>query len=90
MKKKDTWKDVEKGKEEDYFLKKHREWLEKKQRSKDEKEGGNGAGPDLPCPRCKKPLTEDASLQSIVYRCESCGGGWLDQSSLKALLETAE
>jgi hypothetical protein len=41
MNERDVWKDAEKGKEEDYFMKKHREWLEKKKQKKGEPGGGS-------------------------------------------------
>jgi Zn-finger nucleic acid-binding protein len=91
MNERDIWKDAEKGKEEDYFMKKHREWLEKKKQKKDEPEGkpkkGNKA---IACPRCEKPLSEKNILGMDLFHCGICGGGWLDQESLRGLLEAAD
>ncbi len=84
MKEKDPWKDVERGREEDYFLKKHREWLEKKRR---EKSGPERTHPQevLRCPRCSEPLVARTLKQHTVHACDACGGGWLEAKGLKEL-----
>ncbi len=84
MNEKDRWKDVERGREEDYFLKKHREWLEKKRR---EKGAPEEALPQevLACPRCSKPLVAGTLKQQRVHTCDACGGGWLEANALKEL-----
>jgi Zn-finger nucleic acid-binding protein len=84
MNEKDRWKDVERGREEDYFLKKHREWLEKKRGGK----GPQGETPSseaLTCPRCSKPLVARTLKQQTVHACPACGGGWLEANALKEL-----
>jgi len=83
----DHWKEVEKGKEEDYFLKQHREWLEKKRSLK----GGDKAGEGdrlLLCPRCGETLHETSQQQWVILKCPGCGGGWLDGAILKALMDS--
>ncbi|OIP62364.1 MAG: hypothetical protein CO150_03695 [Nitrospirae bacterium CG_4_9_14_3_um_filter_53_35] len=85
MRKKEQWEEIEKGKEEDYFLKKHREWLEKKAGSKDKKEEIEAAPDELLCPLCKTGLKEDWKGSFRIQRCRSCGGGWLDQEGLEKL-----
>ena len=74
---KDPWKDVERGKEEDYFLRKHREWLEKKQ--------GRGAAAPPACPACGSALEAQDLRGVAVRRCPDCGGAWLDAEAVDAL-----
>ena len=91
MNERDIWKDAEKGKEEDYFMKKHREWLEKKKQKKGESEGKPKTDKkEIACPRCEKPLSEKNILGMDLFHCGICGGGWLDQENLIGLLETAD
>lgn len=85
MKKKELWDEIEKGKEEDYFLKKHREWLEKKTGLKDQKEETEAPAHELFCPLCKTALKEDWKGSFRIQRCRTCGGGWLDQDGLEKL-----
>lgn len=85
MDQEEHWKDIEKGKEEDYFLRKHREWLEKKRGSKGDKGVGQGAEP-VRCPRCSDPLEEISQRQVVVLKCPGCGGGWLDREALKTIM----
>ncbi len=84
MNEKDRWKDVEKGREEDYFLKKHREWLEKKRGGK-ATQGETSSSATLTCPRCSKPLAARTLAQQTVHTCDACGGGWLEANALKEL-----
>lgn len=80
------WKEIEKGKEEDYFLKQHREWLEKKRSLKG---GDKAAESDRPlvCPRCGGALYKTSQQQFAILKCPECSGGWLDGAELKALLK---
>ncbi|MDX1764674.1 MAG: zf-TFIIB domain-containing protein, partial [bacterium] len=71
------WKEIEKGQEEDYFLRKHREWLEKKRSVKGEDQAGESKG-SLLCPRCRRGLHETSQQQWVILECPECGGGWLD------------
>ncbi len=84
MNEKDHWKDVERGREEDYFLKKHREWLEKKRSEKGISEV-TASHTALACPRCSKPLMVRTLKQQTVHTCDACGGAWLEANALKAL-----
>jgi hypothetical protein len=86
MKEDEHWKEIEKGKEEDYFLRKHREWLEKKRRLKGETGAEEKAGA-LMCPRCVLPLHESHLKKEAILKCSGCGGGWIDAESLKSLLD---
>jgi hypothetical protein len=82
MRKKDKWEEAEKGKEEDYFLKKHREWLEKKR-------GGEEAAPNREdssspsCPCCGIALKKVPLQGGAVLYCSKCRGGWLDSELLR-------
>lgn len=91
MDKKDVWKDQEKGKEEDFFMRKHREWLEKNKREKADLDRKKQRGEEpLSCPRCKKPLEKTPTRSLTILRCHTCGGGWLDRKDVKGLLESPE
>jgi len=81
MKKKEKWDEVEKGKEEDYFLKKHREWLEEKGRAK----GGSAAAEEgsPACPHCGVSLRKIPFQGGSVLQCTKCRGGWLDAETLR-------
>ncbi len=81
MQKKDPWEELEKGKEEDYFLKKHREWVEKRRKAKE----GQGPRADsiLICPRCGEPLRERIVKEWKLHQCERCGGAWMEEEVLK-------
>jgi len=82
VKKKDKWDEVEKGKEEDYFLKKHREWLEKKRGSKGEM-GTEEIGLSPACPHCGASLRKVPFQGGAVLQCVKCRGGWLDAETLR-------
>jgi len=78
---KDPWKDVERGKEEDYFLRKHREWLEKKR-------GRSGGSAVSACPSCGSGLRETVIRNLPLRRCPDCGGAWLDAAAVATLVKT--
>lgn len=91
MKERDVWKDAEKGKEEDYFMKKHREWLEKRKNEKAEPDSKTRkANNELACPRCKKPLSGKKLSGINLFQCGTCEGAWLDEKNLKAFLNTTD
>jgi len=82
MQKKDKWDEMEKGKEENFFLKKHREWLEKnKKRTVVETKGETVNAPA--CPHCGVALAKIPFQGGSVLRCTKCNGGWLDSETLR-------
>lgn len=82
MKKKDKWDEVEKGQEEDFFLRKHREWLEKKRCGTGGKTTGEEASSPS-CPLCGVSLRKVPFQDGSVLQCTKCGGGWLDSETLR-------
>lgn len=82
----DKMKLVERAKEDIYFAEKDRELIEKlKARLKKMESGDTAALP--PCPKCRGALETYRFMDFVLDRCSACGGIWLDQGELEAILQ---
>ncbi|HEX7231551.1 MAG TPA: zf-TFIIB domain-containing protein [Candidatus Binatia bacterium] len=80
----ETLKLLERAKEDIYFAQRDRELIEKlrAQLKKVEKEAN-----ELRCPKCRG-LLETYTFQGVVLeRCQKCGGIWLDNGELEAIIK---
>lgn len=84
-------RDLERGREDDYFARRDRELIEKLRKEKEaaaeaaEREGSRGR-----CPRCGTKLTQRALQGITVDECPACGGVWLDRGELETLAGEVE
>jgi len=77
---------VERAREDIYFAEKDRELLEKlKTRLQKMEKAGNAAR--LQCPKCRGALETYRFMDFVLDRCSACGGIWLDQGELEAILQ---
>jgi Zn-finger nucleic acid-binding protein len=80
----ETLRLLERAKEDIYFAQRDRELIEKlrAQLKKVEKEAN-----ELRCPKCRG-LLETYTFQGFVLeRCQKCGGIWLDNGELEAIIK---
>lgn len=76
------WDDRKKAMEDEYFVKKEKELLEKL-KAKQEKESEQVAS--MRCPKCGAPLKERSFQKIAVDQCTGCGGIWLDPGELEQI-----
>ena len=82
------WDERKKAKEDEYFVKKERELLEKL-KSKQEaeaKEAGQKAS-YMKCPKCGASLKERSFQKIQIDQCTGCNGIWLDAGELEQVAE---
>lgn len=78
------WDERKKALEDEYFVKKDKELIEKV-RSK-EKEAAARTVKEMcrmRCPKCGEPLKERSFQKVLVDQCTGCGGMWLDAGELE-------
>lgn len=78
------WDERKKAQEDEYFVKKERELLEKlkaKQESETKAAGENAA--QMKCPRCGEPLKARSFQKIEIDQCTGCNGIWLDAGEME-------
>ena len=82
------WDERKKAKEDEYFVKKERELLEKL-KSKQEAEAKEAAqkASYMKCPQCGQPLKERSFQKIQIDQCTGCSGIWLDAGELEQVAE---
>jgi hypothetical protein len=82
------WDDRKKALEEEYFVKKERELIEKL-KAKQEKQAGQALKEicHMRCPKCGEPLKERSFQKILIDQCTGCGGIWLDPGELEDVAE---
>lgn len=82
----DKWDERKKAQEDEYFVKKERELLEK-MRAKQQAEAQQAANEAaaLKCPRCAAMLKESTFQKIVIDQCPSCNGVWLDAGEIEQL-----
>lgn len=76
------WDERKKAMEDEYFVKKEKELLEKL-KAKQEKESKQVAS--MRCPKCGAPLKERSFQKIAIDQCTGCGGIWLDAGELEQI-----
>jgi uncharacterized protein len=80
------WDERKKAQEDEYFIKKERELLEKLKA----KQGAEAQQPaqstaELKCPRCGQILQEQTFQKILIDQCPGCHGIWLDAGELQQI-----
>lgn len=80
------WDERKKAMEDEYFVKKEKELLEKL-KAKQEKESKQNlkAAASMRCPKCGEPLKERSFQKIAIDQCTGCGGIWLDPGELEQI-----
>ena len=78
------WDERKKAQEDEYFVKKEKELLEKL-KAKQEKEAKQSIKQIcyMRCPKCGEPLKERSFQKILIDQCTGCGGIWLDAGELE-------
>lgn len=78
------WDERKKALEDEYFVKKEKELIEKLKARK-EKEANETVKEicRMRCPKCGKPLKERSFQKILVDQCTGCGGIWLDPGEME-------
>jgi ribosomal protein L37AE/L43A len=82
------WDERKKAKEDEYFVKRERELLDKlklKQQA-EVKEAAKKAA-YMRCPKCGEPLKERSFQKIEIDQCTGCNGIWLDAGELEQVAE---
>ncbi len=82
----DKLRDVERGREDDYFARRDRELLEKMRSGQgSEAEASLRQGAIGRCPKCGIGLRHRELRGVNVDECETCGGLWLEKGELEVI-----
>ena len=79
----DKWDERKKAQEDEYFVRKERELLEK-MKAKQQAEVQEAA--KLKCPRCGTVLKESTFQKVVIDQCSDCHGVWLDAGEIEQLV----
>lgn len=84
-------RDAEKGREDEYFVRRDRELIAKLHEEK-EKEFADElrAGSPMRCPRCGGQMGSRLQHDVRTHECAACGGLWLDKGELETLARREE
>jgi Zn-finger nucleic acid-binding protein len=82
------WDERKKAQEDEYFVRKEREQLEKL-RAKHAAGAKSTAKPAsyMQCPKCGAPLKEQSFQKINIDQCTACHGIWLDAGELEQVAE---
>jgi uncharacterized protein len=80
------WDERKKALEDEYFVKKEKELLEKL-KGKQEKESKQNlkTAASMRCPKCGEPLKERSFQKIAIDQCTGCGGIWLDPGEMEQI-----
>jgi ribosomal protein L37AE/L43A len=82
----DKLRDVEKGREDQFFAERDRELLSKLKRAKEgETEQTLKEAAQMRCPKCGTRLGSVTRHEVAVNECPSCHGIWLDRGELETI-----
>ena len=81
-----AWDDMKKAKEDQYFMQKDKEILDKKHKDLEKEEFK--AHFKNRCPKCGEGLKEEDFHGVNIDRCISCNGIWLDDGELDQLSDS--
>jgi len=80
----DKWDERKKAQEDEYFVKKEKELIEKL-KARQEREAKQSVKEicHMRCPKCGEPLKERSFQKILIDQCAGCGGIWLDAGELE-------
>ena len=80
------WDERKKVQEDEYFVKKEKELIEKLKanQAKDEKQSVKERC-HMRCPKCGEALKERSFQKILIDQCTGCNGIWLDAGELEAV-----
>lgn len=82
----DKWDERKKAQEDEYFVKKEKELVEKLKAKKQETHKQSLKETCyMRCPKCGESLKEETFQKVLVDQCTGCGGIWLDAGELEAV-----
>ena len=84
------WDERKKAQEDEYFVKKERELLEKLRAKQAEAKETEKKTPSMACPKCGEPLKERSFQKIVIDQCTGCNGIWLDAGELEQVAEKEE
>jgi uncharacterized protein len=83
----DKWDERKKAQEDEYFVRKERELLEKmKAKQQAESQQTAQEATELKCPRCGTVLKESTFQKVVIDQCNDCHGVWLDAGEIEQLV----
>lgn len=78
------WDERKKAVEDEYFLKKEKEAIEKlKAKQAQQAQAALQEVCRMRCPKCGEPLKERSFQKILIDQCTGCGGIWLDAGELE-------
>ncbi len=80
----DKWDERKKALEDEYFVKKEKELIEKLKGK--QREAATRASKEMchmRCPKCGESLKERSFQKVLIDQCTGCGGIWLDAGELE-------
>lgn len=80
------WDERKKAMEDEYFVKKEKELLEK-MRAKQATESKTAS---MTCPKCGQALKERSFQKIVIDQCTGCHGIWLDAGELEQVADKEE
>src|ERR1041385_2164201 len=85
------WDEREKALEDEYFVNKEKELVEKL-KSKQDRESKQSRQQicSMRCPKCGEPLKERSFQKIAIDQCTGCNGVWLDSGELEQVAEKDE
>ena len=78
---------LEKAKEDIFFAERDRQLIDKLKERLKKVEKPLSKKPPLQCPKCQGELEAHLFMEIQLDRCQGCGGIWLDQGELDAILK---
>jgi hypothetical protein len=80
----DKWDERKKAQEDEYFVKKEKELIERlKAKQQETQKQSIKETCRMRCPKCGEPLRERSFQKILVDQCTGCGGIWLDAGELE-------
>ena len=83
-------REVEKGREDEYFTRRDRELIAKLHEEKEKQVVDAMRGGALRCPRCGGQMSPRTEHGVRAEECSSCGGLWLDKGDFETLARREE
>jgi len=77
------WDERKKAQEDEYFVKKERELLEKLKGKQAAESKASKDASRMKCPKCGEPLQERSFQKIQIDQCTGCNGIWLDPGELE-------
>ena len=86
----DKLRELEKGREDDYFARRDKELIARLREEKDKEITDALSGGTMPCPRCDTRMVSRTEHGVRMEECPACGGLWLDKGDFEILARREE